>query len=249
MTHAVGRGAYVLSYQQLAMVMEEKVGFRRALSASIVLGLYSGFMLFVAIAMAMGSEGLKLAAFLWGLTIVMCAFLLTPFLAVGRKRGVTETDEFVKSLRSGLESFNEGIGGWRALSHIRGEGMGASISLSNASNPLLIIEKALQISVDSKLTFRFPKDNPNLRDMILPILIEKVGTSRIQRRTKSLTVVPEVIIDRSVVITRVMMLCPPLMVGGSVGFYSVSPGQPILIILGAVAGAILGFMIVTNQGR
>ena len=120
---------------------------------------------------------------------------------------------------------------------------------TNASNPLLIIEKALQISVDSKLTFRFPKDNPNLRDMILPILIEKVGTSRIQRRTKSLTVVPEVIIDRSVVITRVMMLCPPLMVGGSVGFYSVSPGQPILIILGAVAGAILGFMIVTNQGR
>ena len=34
--------------------MEEKVGFRRALSASIVLGLYSGFMLAVAIAMSMG---------------------------------------------------------------------------------------------------------------------------------------------------------------------------------------------------
>ena len=229
--------------------MEERVGFRRALSASIILGLYSGFMLFVAIAMAMGSEGLKIAGFLWSLTILLCALVLTPFLAVGRKRGVTETDEFVKSLRSGLEPLNEGVGGWRVLSHVRGEGMGASISLSNSSNPLLIIEKALNISVDSKLTFRFPKDNPNLRDMVLPILVEKVGTSRIQRRTKSLTVVPEVIIDRSTIITRVMMLCPPLMVGGSLGFYSVSPGQPLLPFLGAIAGAILGMMIVTNQGR
>ena len=44
--------------------MEEKVGFRRAFSASIVLGLYSGFMLAVAIAMSFGNGGLKLAAFL-----------------------------------------------------------------------------------------------------------------------------------------------------------------------------------------
>ena len=113
--------------------MQEKVGFRRALSASIVLGLYSGFMLAVAIAMSLGSDGLKLAAFLWGLTIVLCSLILTPILAVGRKRGVPETDAFVKTLREGLSEFNEGKGGWRALSHVRGEGMGASVSLSNAS--------------------------------------------------------------------------------------------------------------------
>lgn len=64
-----------------------------------------------------------------------------------------------------------------------------------------------------------------------------------------MTIVPEVIIDRSVIVTRVMMLCPPLMVGGSVGFYSVAPGQPMLVVLGAIAGAILGMMIVTNKGR
>ena len=46
-----------------------------------------------------------------------------------------------------------------------------------------------------------------------------------------------------------MMLCPPLMVAGSVGFYSVAPGQPFLMVIGAVAGAILGLMIVTNNGR
>ncbi len=229
--------------------MQEKVGFRRALSASIVLGLYSGFMLAVAIAMSLGSDGLKLAAFLWGLTIVLCSLILTPILAVGRKRGVPETDAFVKTLREGLSEFNEGKGGWRALSHVRGEGMGASVSLSNASNPLLIIEKALNLSKQCKLIFRFPKNDPAMRERTLPILEEKVGTSRIQRRTKSLTIVPEVIIDRSVIVTRVMMLCPPLMVGGSVGFYSVAPGQPMLVVLGAIAGAILGMMIVTNKGR
>ena len=62
--------------------MEEKVGFRRALSASIVLGLYSGFMLAVAIAMSMGTEGLKLAAFLWGLLIVLCSIFLTPIFSI-----------------------------------------------------------------------------------------------------------------------------------------------------------------------
>jgi len=229
--------------------VEEKVGFRKALSAAVVLGLYSGFMLAVAIAMVLGTEGLVTAAFLWGSTIVACTLILTPFLAIGRKRGLPETDATVKHLRDKLSEFNEGMGGWRSLSHVRGEGMGASVSLSHASNPLIIIEKALQVASDCKLIFRFPKDDPTLRDRVLPILEERVGQNRIQRRTKSLTVVPEVIIDRSVIITRMMMLCPPLMVAGSVAFYSVAPEQLILTALGAIAGAILGMMIVTNKGR
>lgn len=229
--------------------MEEKVGFRKGLSAAVVLGLYSGFMLAVAIAMVLGNDGLVTAAFLWGLTIVVCSLILTPILASGRKRGLAETDATVNNLRDGLSEFNEGVGGWRSLSHVRGEGMGASVSLSHASNPLIIIEKALQIASDCKLTFRFSKSDPSLRDRTLPILEEKVGPNRIQRRTKSLTVVPEVIIDRSVIITRVMMLCPPLMVAGSVAFYSLAPEQPILVILGGLAGAILGMMVVTNKGR
>jgi hypothetical protein len=76
-----------------------------------------------------------------------------------------------------------------------------------------------------------------------------VSSSRIQRRTKSLTIVPDVKIDSSTIITRVMMLCPPLMVAGSMGFYSVAPGQPLLVLIGATAGAVLGMLIVTNQGR
>tara|TARA_B100000614_G_scaffold256914_1_gene276313 strand:+ start:551 stop:1240 length:690 start_codon:yes stop_codon:yes gene_type:complete len=229
--------------------VEEKVGFRKALSAAVVLGLYSGFMLAVALAMVLGSEGLTTAAFLWGVTIVTCALILTPILASGRKRGLPETDATVKRLREALSEFNEGVGGWRSLSHVRGEGMGSSVNLSHASNPLIIIEKALIVAKDCKLIFRFPKDDPSLRDRVLPILEEKVGQNRIQRRTKSLTVIPEVIIDRSIIITRMMMLCPPLMVAGSVAFYSLAPEQLILTVLGGLSGAILGMMIVTNKGR
>ncbi len=229
--------------------MEEKVGFKRAFSASVILGLYSGFMLAVAIAMSMSKDGFQLAFFLWGLTIVLCALFLTPVLANGRKRGRPETDEDLTKLRQGLEEFNEGLGGWRTLSHVRGEGMGVSISLSDASNPLTIIEKSLQIADRCKIAFRFPKNDLSLRDRTLPILEQKVGISRIQRRSKSLTVIPEVIFDRSVIITRSMMLCPPLMAAGAMGFYSVSPGQPALVLIGAVAGAILGILVVTNKGR
>ena len=78
--------------------MEEKVGFRRALSAAVVLGLYSGFMLAVAIAMVLGTEGLKIAGFLWGATILVCSIILTPILAGGRKRGLSETDATVKKI-------------------------------------------------------------------------------------------------------------------------------------------------------
>ena len=229
--------------------MEEKVGFRRALSASIVLGLYSGFMLAVAIAMSVRQDGFQLAVFLWGVTIVVSALFLTPVLASGRKRGLPDTDQDVTQLRLALEEFNEGIGGWRTLSHVRGEGMGVSVSLSNAANPLTIIEKSLQVAEKCKIVFRFPKNDQSLRDRTLPILEEKVGISRIQRRTKSLTVMPERILDRSTIVTRVMMLCPPLMAAGAMGFYSVSPEQPTLIFVGAAAGAILGMLVVTNKGR
>ena len=229
--------------------MEEKVGFNRALSASIVLGLYAGFMLAVAIAMSVNKDGIRLAAFLWGLTIILSSLFLTPVLAAGRKRGRPENDEDVTKVRMALEEFNEGVGGWRTLSHVRGEGMGVSISLSNASNPLIIIEKALQVTDKCKLTFRFPKNDNSLRDRTLLILEEKVGTSRIQRRTKSLTIVPNMILDRSLIITRAMMLCPPLMVAGAMGLYSVAPEQPMLAFIGATAGAVLGMLVITNKGR
>ena len=228
--------------------MEEKVGFKRGLSASIVLGLYAGFMIAVAVAVTLEDKGLIYAAFVWSLTIVVSAVFLTPILANGRKRGRKNTDEDVVTVRSQLESYNEGVGRWRSLSHTRGESMGVSISLTGASNPLVIIEKALLLAGDIRLIFRFSKTESELRERILPILEQKVGLSRIQRKTKSLTVIPPIVMDRGLLITRSMMLCPPLMVGGALGFSSIAPGQPILAVVGGLAGAMLGILVITNKG-
>ena len=142
-----------------------------------------------------------------------------------------ETDATVKMLREGLSEFNEGVGGWRALSHVRGEGMGASSFTIPCFESAYYNRKGIEVNHRLQIDFQISERVTHPPDRTLPILEEKVGTSRIQRRTKSLTVVPEVIIDRSVIITRMMMLCPPLMVAGSIAFYSVSPDQPFLTIL------------------
>ena len=228
--------------------MEERVGFRRGLSAATILGLYAGFMIAVGVAVTFEEKALTYAAYVWCLTIAISAIMLTPILAKGRKRGRTDTEEDVAAIRSSLNDCNEGVGRWRTLSHVRGEGMGVSISLASASNPLLIIEKSLQLSNEIRLIFRFSKNESELRERVLLILEQKIGLSRIQRRTKSLTVVPPIVMDRGIMITRSMMLCPPLMVGGAIGFSSIAPGQPLLALVGGLAGIMLGLLVITNRG-
>ena len=225
------------------------MGYSRAFSASIVLGLYSGFMLAVGLAMSTDGSEIMLAIYLWALTIVVSALLLTPILARGRKRGRKATDEDVDDIRREMNDLNEGVGGWRTLSHIRGEGMGVSISLADANNPLLIIEKVIVLSERYRLILRFPKNDSSLRNRTLPILESRISTSRLQRRTRTITLMPNVEIDRSSIVTRAMMICPPLMVAGALGISSLSPSQPLLMLAGIVAGATLGMLIVTNKGR
>lgn len=228
--------------------MEEKVGFRRGLSAASVLGLYAGFMLAVAVAVTFEKDALIMAAMFWAITIVASATFLTPILAKGRRRGRPDTEEDVSVVRGALESFNEGVGGWRALSHIRGDGLGVSVSLSDSENPLLIMEKSLQIADSVRIIFRFSKNESDLRDRILSIIEERISRTRIQRRTKTITITTPQILDRGIFITRSMMICPPLMVLGAIGFSSISNGDSILAGIGAIAGLLLGVLVITNKG-
>lgn len=228
--------------------MEEKVGFRRGLSAASVLGLYSGFMLAVGVAITYGNDALILAALLWALTIVASAIFLTPLLAKGRKRGRPDTEEDVATMRAALEPYNEGVGGWRTLSHIRGDGLGVSVSLSDSENPLLIMEKSLQMADSIRVIFRFSKSESSLRERILSIIEEKISRTRIQRKTKTITILAPQLLDRGVFITRSMMICPPLMVLGAIGFSSIANGDYILAVAGAIAGLMLGILVITNKG-
>jgi hypothetical protein len=228
--------------------MEEKVGFRRGLSAASVLGLYAGFMLAVAVAVTFEKNALIMAAIFWAITIVVSAIFLTPILAKGRRRGRSDAEEDVAAVRGALESLNEGVGGWRTLSHIRGDGLGVSVSLSDSENPLLIMEKSLQMADSVRIIFRFSKNESSLRDRILSIVEERISRTRIQRRTKTITITTPQILDRGIFITRSMMICPPLMVLGAIGFSSISNGDSILAGIGAIAGLLLGVLVITNKG-
>ena len=228
--------------------MEEKVGFRRGLSAASVLGLYAGFMLAVGVAVTFDDNALIMAAILWALTIVVSAIFLTPLLAKGRSRGRPDTEEDVAAMIAALEPYNEGVGGWRTLSHIRGDGLGVSVSLSDSENPLLIMEKSLQMADSIRVIFRFSRSESSLRDRILSMVEEKISPTRIQRRTKTITISTPQILDRGIVITRSMMICPPLMVLGAIGFSSISNGDSILAAVGAIAGLLLGVLVITNKG-
>jgi len=227
--------------------MQEKVGWRRAFSASVVLGLYSGFMITIGILSSIGTEYFLEAFVTWGSVIVLSALILTPILANGRKRGVESSVVFVEKYRKILSDYNEGKGGWRTLSHVRDSGSGVLISLSNSSNPLLIIEKIASNDIDCKIIFRFSKHETDLRDRVLKILDERFVENRVQKKAKSIHVNPIIEIDRNSIITKILMICPPLILLGTIGFSEMIPNLLISTILGFFVGGFLGGLIATNR--
>ena len=99
-----------------------------------------------------------------------------------------------------------------------------------------------------RIIFRFSKNESSLRERILSIVEGRISRARIQRRTKTITISTPQILDRSIFITRSMMICPPLMVLGAIGFSSISSGDSILAVVGAIAGLLLGVLVITNKG-
>ena len=227
--------------------MEEKVGWRRAFSAAIVLGLYSGFMITIGILSSIGTEYFVEAFVTWGSVIILSTIILTPILANGRKRGVESSVVFVERYRELLSQYNEGVGGWRSLSHVRDSGSGVLITLSDSSNPLLIIGKIASSEIDCKIIFRFSKREPEFRDRVLGILEEKFVDNRVQKKAKSIHINPKQEIDRNSLITKFVMICPPLILLASIGFNEMTSNLPISTLLGFIVGGFLGGLIATNR--
>ncbi len=230
--------------------MTEKVGWTRGSSAAAVLGLYSGFMVAVAVAVIFPEDPLRSAAKAWGITMLASVILLTPFLSRGRKRGRPETLLILDNIRDDLQVFNEGVNNWRALSHIRREGTGVSIKILDSSNPMAIVKKAITHAEICSVQFRIkPREDADLRRIIIDYLVRELGASRVSKKNNSITVMQPLIMDRATVITRSMMMIPPLMVMGIMAFDSFSPGNFVARIGGGIAGVFIGIMIITNRGR
>ena len=231
-------------------VMSEKVGWTRGASAAGVLGLYAGFMVAVAVSVIYNDDPLRSAGKAWALTMAISIVFLTPILSRGRKRGRPETSLLLNKIRDDLMKFDEGVNRWRSLSHVRREGTGVSIRMLDSKNPMMIVKQALPHSEDCNVQFRIkPSDDPELRARIIDYLSRSVGSSRISKKNHAITVTQPINIDRATLITRSMMIFPPLMLLGMMAVDSLSPGSTIARIGGCIAGLFLGIMIVTNRGR
>ena len=230
--------------------MTEKVGWTRGSSAAAVLGLYSGFMVAVAVAAIYPEDPLRSAAKAWAITMLFSIIFLTPLLSKGRKRGRPETLLILDNIRADLQPFDEGVNRWRALSHIRREGTGVSINMLDSSKPMAIVKQAITHGDICSVQFRIkPRDDAELRRAIIAFLVAELGSSRVSKKNNSITVMQPLIMDSATLITRSMMMIPPLMVMGIMAFDSFAPGNLIARISGGIAGMFLGMMIITNRGR
>ena len=230
--------------------MTEKVGWTRGSSAAAVLGLYSGFMVAVAVAAIYPEDPLRSAAKAWAITMLASIIILTPLLARGRKRGRPETLLILDNIRADLQPFDEGVNRWRALSHIRREGTGVSIKILDSSKPMAIVKQAITHADICSVQFRIkPREDAELRSAIIAFLVAELGSSRVSKKNNSITVMQPLIMDSATIITRSMMMIPPLMVMGVMAFDSFAPGNLIARIGGGIAGMFLGMMIITNRGR
>ncbi len=230
--------------------MTEKVGWTRGSSAAAVLGLYSGFMVAVAVAVIYPEDPLRSATKAWGITMLASIILLTPVLSRGRKRGRPETLLLLDNVRDDLQVFNEGVNNWRALSHIRREGTGVSIKILDSSKPMAIVKQAITHADTCSVQFRIkPREDAELRSKIIAFLVSELGASRVSKKNNSITVMQPLLMDRATIVTRSMMMVPPLMVMGIMAFDSFAPGNLAARISGGIAGMFLGIMIITNRGR
>ncbi len=230
--------------------MTEKVGWTRGSSAAAVLGLYAGFMVAVAVAVIYPEDPLRSAAKAWAITMLFSIIFLTPLLSRGRKRGRPETLLILDNIRADLQPFDEGVNRWRALSHIRREGTGVSINMLDSSKPMAIVEQAITHGDICSVQFRIkPREDAELRSAIIAFLVAELGSSRVSKKNNSITVMQPLIMDSATIITRSMMMIPPLMVMGIMAFDSFAPGNLIARISGGIAGVFLGMMIITNRGR
>ena len=111
----------------------------------------------------------------------------------------------------------------------------------------MIIEKIASNEIDCKVIFRFSKHETDLRDRVLKILNERFVENRVQKKAKSIHVNPIIEVDRNSIITKILMICPPLILLGTIGFNEMIPNLLLSTVLGFFVGGFLGGLIATNR--
>lgn len=120
----------------------KRIGFVTGVQAGFFVGVFLGFSLAVVSSLTQPDE-LKMTAQFLCITPFITAVLLGPFLAL-RTVPVELTLDPLPGLHRCLEPYNEGVGRWRVLSHVRSDGRTVRVDLHDARDPLSIAKAALK---------------------------------------------------------------------------------------------------------
>lgn len=194
----------------------EPVGLGTGLQAGAFLGLYLGFSLAV-ISVLTDPEELKRLVSLLCVPPLIGAVLLGPFLA-RRKRPVSLGRVPLDHAREFLQQFNEGRGKWRALSHIKSDGLSVRIDMHNLTNIVGVVDAGLELAEHYTVKFvvgqGMPSSRqPELRNKVLGRIEDKVNITRRSRSAKTIEVNPEPTVkyvDQQRKINRAILILLPI---------------------------------------
>jgi len=182
----------------MAEVERPRIGLRTGLQAGAFIGLFLGFSLAVVSALTQPDELLLLVQ-LMCITPVGSAIFLGPFLA-WRRAPVISKEDPIEDVRNLLQSYNEGQGKWRVLSHVRSDGRTVRIDLHNSTQPLAIVAATLDMAERFPIRYIVGRGEqrsrePLLRGQILAYIEQHVILNRRRRTSSSIEVVPSSIIE------------------------------------------------------
>jgi hypothetical protein len=194
----------------------EPVGLSTGLQAGAFLGLYLGFSLAV-ISVLTDPTQLRRLAGLMCTPPLIGAIALGPFLA-RRKKPVDLGKKPLAHARETLTPFNEGQGRWRALSHVKSDGMSIRVDMHDLTNLAGVVDAALPLSNLCSVKFIVGKGvqssrQPELRQKVLQIVEQKVVLTRRKRTAKSIEISPlptVKYVDQQRKINRALLILLPI---------------------------------------
>ena len=202
--------------QQMNVEEGEPVGLSTGLQAGAFLGLYLGFSLSVISVLTDPTQLARLGGLMCTPPLVG-AVLLGPFLA-RRRKPVDLGKRPLEHARETLQSFNEGQGKWRVLSHVKSDGMSIQIDMHDLRNLAGVIDAALPLADLCSVKFIVGRGvqnsrQPHLRKQVLGLVEERVPLTRRKRTAKSIEIspVPTVkYVNQQQKINRALMILLPI---------------------------------------
>ena len=228
--------------------VEERIGFRRAAGAGMLLAIWSGFPAWV---IAAGLQGYEAPFLVPNMIAVGCSIAIgvgVTVIQTGRVRRTTpDPDAGVNEVRAALAPYETER--WHTLLNVR-LGTGVMVDLHGLTDRRPIMERLIELANEHRIVLIVGDGRPSAKEPDLRLEVQSLlgrpdhliirssnSTIRISQRPP-----PE---DGRDLILRAAILGPTLMLVGFIGFLDL--GGPRAGLFGALCGAVLTGMLIRHR--